>query len=125
VPESAQHLDAQWLSSALVGAGTLPAGTSVTNLTVGEIVIEVDGGEDILNGGGVAGAKTLRVKDIEYAGAEYLENKKNVRVPGSAPSTLIEKWASTADTVPPTLARQPKEESLDTTQRMRMNLSSK
>jgi hypothetical protein len=88
-------------------------------------IIYVDGGEDILNGGGVAGAKTLRVKDIEYAGAEYLENKKNVRVPGSAPSTLIEKWASTADTVPPTLARQPKEESLDTTQRMRMNLSSK
>jgi hypothetical protein len=88
-------------------------------------IIYVDGGEDILNGGGVAGAKTLRVKDIEYAGAEDLGNKKNVRVPGSAPSTLIEKWASTADTVPPTLARQPKEESLDTTQRMRMNLSSK
>ena len=55
---------------------------------VGEILLEVEGGEDIKNGGGIAGGRTVRVKDIAYSpGAE-------------GPAALVEKWCSTDDTVP-------------------------
>ena len=87
VPESPEF-SAAWLTAAFRRSGLLPPGVHVRELSVGEIKLEVEGDADILNGGGLAGGRTVRVSGISYSGGEGL------------PSSLIQKWCSSHDIVP-------------------------
>ena len=59
VPATPQF-DAAWLTDALRRSGDLPPNGVVASADVGEILLEVEGGEDIKNGGGIAGGRTVR-----------------------------------------------------------------
>jgi hypothetical protein len=87
VPLVAQF-DKAWLTAALRRSAVLAPGAAVTAMTVGDIKIDVAGGEALENGGGLAGGKTVRFTDITYGGGA-----------GGAPSAMVEKWLSTEDGV--------------------------
>lgn len=83
VPED-PRFSAEWLSQALQQRGKLPAGASVTSLNIGEIILDMEG-EELKNGGGLAGGQTVRVKEIEYGGNLSVEERARL------PSSLIQK----------------------------------
>ena len=110
VPES-PHFDAAWLTAALRRSGVLRAPSAVSALTVGEIVLENEGGENILNGGGFAGGRTVRVSGIAYshapvaaapaAGQQQHAQERQPEAEGEAlPTSLIQKWCTSDDLVP-------------------------
>ena len=83
VPETAQF-DAAWLTGVLHRSGKLPAGGSVASVNIGEIILDMEG-EELKNGGGLAGGQTVRVKDIEYSGSLTAEDRARL------PNSLIQK----------------------------------
>ena len=91
VPETPQF-DAEWLTRALQRDGGLPAAASVASVSVGEIVVDMEG-EELKNGGGLAGGQTVRVKDIEYGGSLSAEERARL------PRSLIQKHIETDNTL--------------------------
>ena len=113
VPQSPEF-DALWLTGALRRSGVLPLEAAVREMRVGEIKLENTGGDDILNGGGFAGGRTVRIDGIVYDhGAENNRGESSAGTAGDGaaaarataprsslerlPRALIQKWTSSAD----------------------------
>lgn len=89
VPSSPQFT-VQWLDGALRQGGWLPKGVTVSGLRHTEISISVDeDADDVINGGGLAGGRTVRVREISYSGAAA----------PSLPRSMIQKWCNDVDVV--------------------------
>ena len=89
VPDSPQFT-AQWLDGALRNSGLLPEGVNVSGLRHAEISITVDdGADDVINGGGLAGGRTVRIREIDYSGPAS----------STLPRSMIQKWCNDVDVV--------------------------
>ena len=91
VPES-PYFSPQWLTDALHSAGTIPAEVSVASVSIGEIILDMEG-EELKNGGGLAGGKTVKVKEIQYSGIPEAQLQH-------LPTSCIEKHVHSDDVVP-------------------------
>ena len=100
VPASPRFSTA-WLTAALRRSGVLPASLAVSEAAVGEIKLEVEGGDALLNGGGFAGGKTVRVSGIAYEQAAEGEGA-TASATASLPRSCIQKWCSSVDILPGT-----------------------
>lgn len=90
VPAS-PRVDTAWINDALRRGGCLQDGATVTASSCDDIKLEVEDGEDVENGGGIAGAKILRIQGLEYSGGS---------LDTVLPLGLIHKWCTDAEIVP-------------------------
>lgn len=86
----------EWLSAALLRSGTLPAGGTVSGLQHAEVAIAVDDADDdVINGGGLAGGRTVRITGITYT---YNGAAADAAAAG-LPTSIIQKLCDDQDVV--------------------------
>ena len=91
VPRS-PHFTVEWLNAALRRSGLLETGVSVSELMHSEVTISVEddaAADDVINGGGLAGGRTVRIRDISYTGPAT----------NHLPKSMIQKWCDDLDIV--------------------------
>ena len=102
VPPTPQF-DAAWLTAALRrgSLGPKAAAHRVCRLTHSEIAMDVDDGGEVLNGGGLAGGRTVRVSGIAYepAVASAAAPRRDQSQAEPLPSSLIAKCRDDLDVV--------------------------
>lgn len=112
VPKVPQF-SADWLTKALrrgcpaadeTRVPDVAAAFRVIDLQHGEVSVETEDGGEVINGGGLAGGRTIRVSGIEYA-AEVSEGRRSDAGRKALPRSMIAKWCSDIDVVGGSTAR--------------------
>ena len=113
VPQIPQF-SADWLTKALrrgcpaadaTGVPDAAAAYRATDLQHGEVSVETEDGGEVINGGGLAGGRTIRVSRIQYAAEAATEGRVADAGRDALPRSLIAKWCSDIDVVGGSTAR--------------------